>query len=99
MGHEPGEVRGVHEGLGEHGPLLGQHEHLHAHCLGHDEDVTEDDAGVEEGVAVDRLEGQGRGDRGGLTAFEEGVVFPHGEELCRLEASDYELASSSREAR
>ena len=44
----------------ERGPLFGQHLHRHAHGLRDDEDVAEDDGGVDEvGVAVDRLEGQG----------------------------------------
>jgi hypothetical protein len=43
--------------------------------LGNDEDVGEDDGGVDEaGVALDGLEGEGGGDFGGAAAGEEVVA-------------------------
>ena len=58
----------------ERGPLFGQHLHRHAHGLRDDEDVAEDDGGVDEvGVAVDRLEGQGGRDLRRAAAGEEVV--------------------------
>ena len=82
VGAQTGEVGGVDEGFREDGTALGFHEDRHAHCLWHHEDVGEDDGCVQQGVSVDRLEGEGRGDGWGLAAFEEGMVGAHREELC-----------------
>jgi hypothetical protein len=67
-------VGGRGERVREGGAFFGQHLHRHAHGLRDDEDVAEDDGGVDEvGVAVDRLEGQGRRDFRGAAAGEEVV--------------------------
>jgi hypothetical protein len=52
--------------------LLVDHLDGHAHSLGDDENVGEDDGSVEEtGVALDGLEGDCRSDLGVTAAFEE----------------------------
>lgn len=54
------------------GALLVDHLDRHAHGLGDDEDVGEDDGGVDQaGVALNGLEGQGRGDLGVAADFKE----------------------------
>jgi hypothetical protein len=51
------------------------HFHFHAHGLRNDENVGEDDCGVDEAiVSVDRLKGQGRGDFWRAAAFEEVTI-------------------------
>jgi hypothetical protein len=52
--------------------------------LGDDENIAEDDGGVELGESVDRLEGDVSSDGGCLAAFKEGVFFSDLEEFCRL---------------
>lgn len=60
------------ERLGEVGALLVDHLDRHTEGLGHDEDVGEDDGGVEEaGEAFNGLQGQGAGDLGVTAAGEE----------------------------
>jgi hypothetical protein len=80
-------VRGIDERFGQDGALRGFHEDSHAKRLRDDKDVAEDDGGVEEGIAVDRLECEGAGDRRGLTAFEEGVDLADLEEFCEGESA------------
>ena len=58
----------------QHGSLAFFHCDGHPERLGHDEDVAEDDTGVEPGIAVDRLEREGAGDGRGLAALEERVL-------------------------
>jgi hypothetical protein len=60
------------------GSLLINHYHFHAHGLRYDEDIGEDDSGIDEsGKALDRLNGNGRCDFGVPTALEE-VAFALG---------------------
>lgn len=60
------------QGVGEVRALLVDHLDGHAHGLGDDEDVGEDDGSVEEaGIALDGLQGQGGGDLGVAAALEE----------------------------
>ena len=61
--------------IGEMRTLLVDHLNDHAHSLGDDEDVGEDDGSIEQtGEALNRLQRQGRGDLGIATAFEEIAV-------------------------
>ena len=61
--------------MGEGGAFFGQHLDRHAHGLRNDEDVAEDNGGVDEaGIAVDGLQGQGRCDFGRAAAGEKVVV-------------------------
>lgn len=65
-------VVGVLEGVGEVRPLLVDHLDCHAHGLGDDQDVGEDNGGIDEsGEALNGLEGQGRSDLGVPAAGEE----------------------------
>lgn len=65
-------VAGRAQRVGEVGALLVDHLDRHAHGLGDDEDVGEDDGGVDQaGVALNGLEGQGRGDLGVAADFKE----------------------------
>ena len=98
-------IGGRGERAREGGTLFGQHLYRHAHCLRDDEDVAEDDGGVDEvGIAVDRLEGQGGRDLRGAATGEEVVrtfgVVVFGEVAACLSHdpywwSVYFLASSS----
>lgn len=57
------------------GSLLVDHDNLHAHGLGYDEDVGEDDGGIDEPrVAINGLEGEIGSDFGAATAFKKVVV-------------------------
>lgn len=52
--------------------LLIQHFHHHAHGLGDDQDIREDNGSIDQAlIAVNRLDGQGRGDFWRAAAFEE----------------------------
>ena len=63
-----------HEGVGEMGALLVDHNDLHAHGLRNDEDVGEDNGAINEaGVTINGLQGQSRGNLGRATALEEVV--------------------------
>jgi hypothetical protein len=65
-------VLGVLERVGEVRTLLIHHLNFHAHGLGNDQNIREDDGGVEQtGVTLDGLESQGRGDLGVPAACEE----------------------------
>jgi hypothetical protein len=62
------------------------HGDSHAHCLRHDKNVAEDDAGVQPRIPVDGLQGEGASDRGRLAAFKERVFGSDSEELCVVSA-------------
>ena len=75
------DVRGRDERVGEVRARV--HLHLHAHRLRDDEDVGEDDRGVDEpGEPPDRLEGDLHRELGRAADLEEAVFCAHREELC-----------------
>ena len=74
------DVRGGDERVGE--VRSGVHLHLHAHRLRDDEDVAEDDGGIDEpGVPPDGLEGDFFRELGRAADLEESVLRAHFEEL------------------
>lgn len=65
-------VRGRLQRLGEVRALLIQHLHDHSHSLGDDQDIREDNGGIDEAIiSINGLEGQGRGDLRRAATFEE----------------------------
>lgn len=75
-------VLGALEGMGEVRTDAAEHLNLHAHRLGNDKDVGEDDAGVEEAFeAADGLESDLAGKFGGAADGKERVLLPHGLKL------------------
>jgi len=75
------------QGVGEAGALAFEHLHLEAERLGDDEDVGEDDGGVQLGEAVDGLHGDGHREGGRAADLKEGVLFAHGLEFREETAS------------
>jgi hypothetical protein len=75
-------IRNVQQRLREVGPDSAEHLDLHAHRLGYDEDVAEDDGGVQEAiVAADGLHRDLAGQLGGAADVEERVFLADGLEL------------------
>ena len=70
---DAGEIFGLADGIGEDGAALLEHFDCEAEGLRDHEDVGEDDGGVEEGVSLDGLEGDGGGEGGGAADGEEVV--------------------------
>lgn len=89
-------VGGGLEGVGKVRALLVHHLNLHAHGLGNDEDVGEDDGGVEQaGIPFDGLQRQRRRHLGVAAALEE-VAGPLGLVVLGEVAAGWQIRRSVR---